>query len=203
MSDAPKILFLDISKTCTGIADGRAGEVPKFYSIKGNDVDTTAAMMRLGQWLIERTKVDKPDWLFFEAPMNIFPGEYDPESGKVKSKTNPTTTVTLAKMVGVVEFVAGMKGIATRTAHVQSIRSKFLGHGRPSDPKKRVMAMCRALGWAPTNLDEADAGAGWWWSCMTVAPRFYTPITPMLQAKIKSQFDVAEAAKTERSRKNG
>lgn len=203
MSEAPTILFLDISKTCTGIADGRAGETPKFYSIRGNDVDTTAAMMRLGKWLIDHTKVEKPDWLFFEAAMNLFPGEYDPESGKVKSKTNPTTTVTLAKMVGVVEFVAGMKGIATRTANVQTIRSKFLGHGRPSDPKKRVQAMCRALGWAPANLDEADAGAGWWHASMTVAPRFYTPITPMLQAKINSPFDVAETARNQRSRNNG
>ena len=203
MSEAPKLLFLDISKTCTGIADGRVGEVPKFYSIRGNDIDTTSAMMRLGRWLIDRTKADRPDWIFFEAPMNLFPGQYDPESGKVKSKTNPTTTVTLAKMVGVVEFVAGMKGIPARTGNVQTIRSKFLGHGRPSNPKKRCRAMCTALGWNPANEDEADAGAGFWWAGMTIAPRFYTPITPMLQQKVNSPFDMADAATNEKVRRNG
>lgn len=200
MSEAPFIIALDVSKSCTGVCEGRVGDVPKFYSIKGNDLDNTAAMMRLGRWLIERTKVERPDFFFVEAAVSpaAFIGEYDEDKGRVRATTNPETTIALAKMLGAIEFVAGMKSIATRTAHVQTVRKSFLGHGRPSDPKKRVMAMCRALGWEPGNLDEADAGAVWYYAGTQVAPRFYRPITPMLQAKVNSPFETAEAARNAR-----
>lgn len=191
MPEAPFIIAMDISKVCTGVAEGVAGETPRFYSIRCDGLDDITAMRRLGDWLIQRTKVDKPDWLFFEAPIHpgAFLGEWDEEKGKVRAKSNPATTITLAKLVGVVEFIAAMKGIQQRTANVQTVRKAFLGQARPKDPKKRAMAMCKALGWDPKNADEADAGAVWWHATMTAAPRFYTPITPMLQAKVNSPFD--------------
>lgn len=194
MSEPPFIIALDISKTCTGICEGVAGEVPRFYSLRNDaGTDDITAMRRIGDWLIQRTKIDKPDWLFFEAPIHpgAFLGEYDEEKGKVRAKSNPATTITLAKLVGVVEFITAMKGIQQRTANVQTVRKHFLGQARPSDPKKRAMAMCRALGWDPKNADEADAGAVWHWATMTASPRFYAPVSPLLQAKINSPFDTA------------
>lgn len=201
MSEAPLIIALDISKTCTGICEGRAGAAPRFYSIRNAPgTDDVTAIRRLGDWLINRTKVEKPDWLFFEAPVHpgAFLGEYDEEKGKVRAKSNPATTITIAKLVGVVEFIAAMKGIQQRTANVQTVRKSFLGQARPKDPKQRAMAMCRALSWDPKNADEADAGAVWWHATMTVAPRLYQPITPMLQAQVNSPFDTAIRMKEQR-----
>lgn len=196
----PFILALDISKSCTGVCEGRAGERPRFYSIRAADLDNTGAMMKLGRWLIERTQIDPPDFIYYEAAVSpaAFIGKYDENKGKVRATTNPETTIALAKMLGAVELIAGMKHIAHRTAHVQTVRKGFLGHGRPSDPKKRVMAMCRALDWEPNNLDEADAGAVWWFATTQVSPRHYTPITPMLQAKVNSPFNVADDVRSAR-----
>lgn len=190
---APLILALDISKSNTGVAYGRVGAVPRFLSIKGADIDSTAAMMKLGHWLIEWTKVEKPDWLYFEAGINpgAFVGEYDEQRGKVRMTSNPQTTITLSKMIGVVEFVAGMKHIPTRTANVQTARKSFLGKGRPHNPKKHARAMCDLLGWPAKNGDEADAAAVWYWAALQVAPRAAMLVTPMQQQKIISQMDSA------------
>ncbi len=48
---------------------------------------------------------------------------------------------------------------------VQTARKAFVGHGRPPDPKKVVMAMCRNLEWDFHGAhDEADACAVWCWA---------------------------------------
>lgn len=184
----PLILALDISKTKTGIAFGRAGEKPTLLSIDGKDDDAAGAMAKLGKWLIDFIKVSRPDWLYYEAALGIIPAEYDEETGKVRAKGNPQTTITLAKMTGVVEFVAAMKGIRCRTAHVQTVRKAFLGNGRPDQPKKYVKAMCRELGWTPANTDEADAACVWAWAAIQVAPQRAQIVTPMQQHKVKAQM---------------
>jgi hypothetical protein len=186
----PMVLALDISKTCTGICFGRAGEVPRFTAVRGNDLDGTAAMMLLGHWLIDWIRIEKPDFVYYEAPVSpaAFMGKYDEDKGKVQMTSNPHTAQALFEMTGVVKFICGMKHIATRCANVQTVRKAFLGQARPQDPKKRVKAMCDALGWLPRNMDEADAGAVWYFATQQVAPRFYAPITPMTQAKVSSMF---------------
>lgn len=188
---APLILALDISKTNTGCAWGRAGETPRFLSLPGKDIDATDAMKKLGGWLIDWTKVNRPDWLFFEAGINpaAFMGDYDADKGRVRMTSNPQTTITLAKMIGVVEFVAGMKHIQTRTANVQTVRKAFLGKARPHNPKKHCRAMCDLLGWPAKNGDEADAAAVWYWTALQVAPRAAMIVTPMQQHKVASLMD--------------
>lgn len=189
---APVILALDISKTCTGVAFGRVGERPTFLSIKGNDIDETAAMMKLGRWLIEWIRVSKPDHIFYEAAID-----------RVLSSAH--TTIVLAKMVGTVEFITGMKGIAARKAHVQTVRKSFLGQGRPEDPKQHARLMCAAMEWAPNNLDEADAAAIFYWGSLQVAAKHAQYVSPMLQAKVAEQADnerfARAAAKQERRRR--
>ncbi len=182
---APLILFLDISKTRTGICFGRVGEVPAFLSIDGSDLDDIAAMMKLGFWLIEWTKAAKPDWIFYEAPID-----------RVLSSAH--TTIVLAKMTGMVEFIAGMKNIPHRKANVQTVRVSFLGQGRPEDPKHHAKLMCEALGWAPKNLDEADAGAGWYHASVQVGKGAATYVTPMLKAKVAAEADEARFARKRR-----
>lgn len=181
---APLILALDISKTNTGIAFGRPGERPTLLSIAGKETDAAGAMAKLGTWLIEFCRVNKPDWLYYEAALGIIPGEYDPEEKRVKAKGNPQTTITLAKMTGVVEFVAEMKRIRWRTGKVQTVRKTFVGHGYPQNPKKHVKAMCVELGWTPKNTDEADAAALWSWACIQVAPSQAQIVTPMQHRKV-------------------
>ncbi|MCV9940943.1 hypothetical protein OIU35_31720 [Boseaceae bacterium BT-24-1] len=184
----PLVLALDISKTCTGIAFGRPGERPTLLSINGSEIDAAAAMAKLGTWLIEFCRVSRPDWLYYEAALNIIPGEYDAEEQRVKAKGNPQTTITLAKMTGVVEFIAEMKHIRWRTANVQTVRKNFLGSGRPDQPKKHVKAMCLELGWTPKNTDESDAAAVWSWACIQVAPSQAQIVTPMQHRKVAAQM---------------
>lgn len=185
----PLILALDISKRRTGICFGRIGETPAFLSIRGNDMDDEAAMMRLGRWLIGFTKASPPDWIWYEAALSIIPGEYDAERRKVVAKGNPQTVITLAKMTGVVEFVAGMKAIKHRSANVQTARKAVLGQGRPKDPKKHALAMCMELGWKPANEDEADAGIIWQYACLQVKPHAAAIITPMMQQRVASHVE--------------
>lgn len=179
---APLILALDISKTCTGIAYGRPGDAPRFLSIKGADIDETAAMMKLGRWLIEWSKVERPDHVFYEAPID-----------RVLSSAH--TTIVLAKMTGMVEFIFGMKGIPARKANIQKVRATFLGQGRPEEPKQHAKLMCEALGWRPTNLDEADAGGVFYFGAIQVGGGAATFASPMLKAKVAEQ---AEALRIER-----
>lgn len=204
MSDAPYILALDVSKRCTGVCYGRPGEAPRFLSVKGDGLDNTAAMMKLGRWLIEWLKVERPDYVFLEAAINpaAFMGRFDADKGRVEMSSNPDTTVTLAKMAAVVEFVVGMKGIALRLANVQTCRKSFIGSGnlKGDIAKARAFAMSRALGWQPHNQDEGDAAAVWFYAGTQVAPRHYTPITPMLQQKVATEVDAAMAARKGRAR---
>lgn len=199
MSDAPFILAMDVSKTHTGICEGRVGETPRFHSVTGNDVNDVAAMMRLFRWMADRFRLDAPDWLYFEAPISAgaFMGEYDEDRGRVRMTSNPKTTIALAKMIAVVELVGGMKSVQTREAKVQTVRKAFIGHSnlKGDIAKRRVRAMCTHLGWSPNNNDESDAAAVWWWAGTQVAPRVSTVITPMLQAKVATQIDQATPVK--------
>jgi Holliday junction resolvasome RuvABC endonuclease subunit len=182
---APLILALDISKSCTGIAFGRAGEAPTFMSIVGKEMDDVAAMMKLGTWLIEFTKVNRPDWIFYEAPID-------------RVLTDAHTTIVLAKMTAVVEFVAGMKGIEHRKANIQTVRVSFLGQGRPDDPKHFAKLMAEALGWAPRTLDEADAASVFYHAAMKVGRNAATYITPMLRAQVTDQHEAARLSRKRR-----
>ena len=196
---APLILAMDISKTRTGICEGRVGARPTFMSISGNDMSDTAAMMRLGNWLIARLRIDPPDWIYFEAQISLgaFMGEYDEDKGKVRMTSSPATTITLAKMIGIVEFIGGMKHMQMSEAKVQTVRKAFIGHGnlKGEVAKPRVMALSKALGWEPKNHDESDAGAVWFYAGTQVSPRHYTPITPMMQAKVATEVDAAMASR--------
>lgn len=204
-SDRPFIVAFDISKTCTGICEGYPGDKPTFHSLRnGEGVTARKAVKRLGDWIIDRSRLDHIDIIAIEAAIHpgAWKGEWDAEKQKVVNKQDPMSGLILSKLVTIVEYIADKKDIPTVDANVQTVRSKFLGHGRPSEPKRRAMAMCRALGWEPNNQDQSDAGAVWWWACMTRAPRFYQPITPMLQQQVNSPFNAADAAMNAPRRKS-
>lgn len=189
MSDAPFILALDVASQM-GVAEGRVGETPRSYTVDLGDNNLTmperAAKATL--WIARRMLVDHPDWIYIEAPLN-----------PVASRSADATIVSLT-LFGAIAGPAQGKLKNVRLGNVQAVRRAFIGSGRPTHPKDRSKAMCRALGWSPKTLDEADALALWWWAGTKHAPRFYTPITPLLQAKINSPFDITAS---ERSHSNG
>lgn len=93
-------------------------------------------------------------------------------------------------------FECKSRGFAYRKAHVQTVRTGFIGSGRIQMPKgfkqgeggkeakRRVFAMCELLGWAPPDKDASDAGALWWYAVTQFAPDLATPITPMMWGKV-------------------
>lgn len=180
MSEAPFILALDIASQM-GVAEGRVGEIPRSYTIDLGDKDCTMAERagKATRWIAQRLLIDHPDWIYIEAPLN-----------PAASRDAKSTIVALT-LFGAIAGPAQCKLRNVRQGNVRTVRAAFLGHGTPKFPKERVRSMCEALGWSPANMDEADALGLWWWAGMKHAPRFYTPITPMLQARVNSPFDTA------------
>ncbi len=183
----PLILALDISKTCTGVAEGRVGSIPRAYSIRGADEDPITAMTNLGLWLFDRIKTDRPDWIFYEAPLNTggSPPRIDWENREWHSTRDPMTTIVLAKMTGVVEFIAKARAVSFRSVNVKTARVNFVGAGNLNGPeaKRRVRDMCRLLEWPAKNNDESDALCVWHQGCLVVKPKAAAIITPMMMQR--------------------
>ena len=188
MSNAPLILALDISKTCTGIAEGRAGDVPRAYSLRGDKLDVVQAQAQLFDWLVDRTKVDKFDLIAFEAPLSggAFMPEIDWEKREWHSRRDPHTTLVLAKMVGVVELVGHKRSLRMHEVNVKKARVEFLGHGNLKGPeaKKRAKAMCALLGWPARNMDESDAMCVWHYATCIAAKSLAHPILPSMHKQV-------------------
>lgn len=178
---APLILALDISKTRTGIAFGRAGEAPKFVSISGGDISAVKMACRILVWMTDFIRLEKPDWIYFEAPMERATG------GSIK------TIIVLNCLAFLVEVIAEAKSIPHRKTHVNTLRKAFIGSGnlKADLAEKMIGAMCRAIGWEPKNHDEADAGVVWHWACLQTSPRHAAVITPMLQTKVAQDVEAS------------
>lgn len=173
----PLVLALDISKNSTGIAKGRVGEKPVTYTVKSDsDYSEYDAGARLTRQILAEIKLDRPDWIYCEAPMI---------AGQLQERS-PKTAQTLMGLAFMAGVVASLSSIPFRPVNVQTVRVAFLGHGRfpqKDEGKRRAMAMSKMLGWEPKNFDEADALAVWFYGCVRVAPNRAVVITPMMQAK--------------------
>ena len=183
----PVILAADISKTRTGLAIGRVGSAPRFLSINGKDQTIAYAMRGLGRELIRLTDPGyplRPDFICYEAQINLaaFMGKYDPEAGKVKMTSNPQTTIALAKMIGVFEYIFAMRSIEVVSYPVATVRKHFIGHGnlKGEEAKRRTFDMCELFQWRPRNRDESDAGAVWAYGAAQIEPKLAPLITPMM-----------------------
>ena len=184
----PNILGLDISKTRTGVCFGRIGDKPKFASVVGTGLQDRKAAVKLGRWLIDLTKVEEFDSVWIEAQINFaaFIGRWNEERRKVEATSNPETTMTLAKMIGVAEFVCEMRSIPVEIVPVSTVRVGFIGKGNmKSEPAKAASRMmCAELGWDPENFDESDAGAVWFYGGLKTEPHACQIITPMMQRRV-------------------
>lgn len=173
-------MALDLAST-TGVAEGRAGETPRLYSmrfVKPHD-DHPAVFGRALGWLAEHIEDVIPDVVFIEAPMT---------PGAPGIKTNPETTLRLIGLWGALSGECAYRGIMCRCVSVQTVRKGFIGAGRVEgggqEAKRRAFDMCRLLGWSPTDRDSSDAGALWWHGVTKVRPKLSPPITPMMHAKV-------------------
>lgn len=149
-----QLLALDIA-TKTGWAETGGGSLPLFgtLKLKTPDDDSQRAVRNLACWLRDKFMVTVPDVVVYEAPLN--------SAAALGAGNSYRTPDFLLQMVGAVEAVCGCYGIPTRKMHVQSVRKRFLGHGRPNDPKRAVISHCRTLGADVRNDNEADAVAIW------------------------------------------
>ena len=109
----------------------------------------------------------------------------DWEKHEVRSGRDPHTTLVLAKMTGIVEFIAAMRSIPARPVNVKTARVGFIGSGNLKGPeaKRRVRQMCKLLGWSASNNDESDALAVWHRACVVVDPNLAAVITPSMMGK--------------------
>lgn len=157
MSD--ELIFLDVASKM-GCADGIIGKSPRLYTVSlSREADGFfTGPARGARWAAERLYVSRPRAVYIEAP---------PQVGAMHGHTNAKTITDLIGLVKAIGAIFENAGIPTHTAHVGTVRKWFLGAGNmKGDVAKRDAArIARALGWAPNNLDEADAAAGWHWAC--------------------------------------
>jgi hypothetical protein len=192
-----RLICLDLSVACTGVAVGYSDQAPEFTSLKKQkDEAIGASMRRLADFLeLVIGKGDNPI-VYAEASINpgAFLGEYDPAAGKVKAKSNPWTTIALAKMSATAELTTRRAGVEYREATVQQIRTAFLGKGtiKRDEAKRRAFELCKLLGWAPHNRDEADAGALFYYAATIVDPKHCRLVTPMQQMKVANTIGGVE-----------
>jgi hypothetical protein len=182
VSERPFILALDIA-TVTGVAEGEVGSIPLLYSekFKTSKEDSHADVFgRCLKWMANRLDARngqrKPDAVYIEAPLP--PGGHG-------LKTHPDVALRLLGMWGAMAGAVKCKrGIVYREASVQQVRRVFIGHGTVDgggqEAKRRVMAMCRLLGWSPNDDNAGDAAALWHYAGTRHAANYTAIITPMM-----------------------
>ena len=195
MSDAPKILALDISSSCTGVAEGRGGEAPRLYGVRfaGPHDDYADIFARSLRWTAERLAVDRFDAVFVEAPRS--PG--------LHGDTNADTTFKLIGLWATISSVVIYAGVKCRSVSVNDVRGAFIGaRNRPGAvAKAQVIQMCRRLGWSPSDDNEGDAAALWWFGCQREARELCPVITPMMQHEVATSVENAKILKEQEARK--
>lgn len=140
-----KVIALDISRQSTGVAIGDGNSPPRNFraSFKGETLGVVGHSFRA--WMRELLVLDKPDLICIEA---AFVG-----------KTDDAYTATL--MLGLnfmAQSVAAGRGIQCQTVAVQTWRKAFIGQGRPDNPKRASIEMCKLVGWeVEGNHDRAEA----------------------------------------------
>jgi hypothetical protein len=171
MNNPPVLLALDVASQ-TGCCWGRVGEDPRFMTVRFTRDGEAAsidgcweAAARVIQWAADFTKVEQIDRVVIEGPI--------PER-ELGHATNAWSTMLKMFIIGTMGGALKCRGIAVRDANIGAVRAHVLGrgfgHARKEVAKPAVMAVCKALGWAPKNNDESDAGALFLFDSYRVAP---------------------------------
>lgn len=152
MKRNPVIIGLDLATT-TGVAVGRAGEVPmcetKFLGEAGkSQAARFSQMLRLTKSLIEE---HRPDLIAIEKPIS---------AGPVGKEARVQMAFGLR---GNVLAMANIMGVRCKEYAVQDVRQHFIGERNlpRAVAKEHVMARCGLIGWSVDNDNEGDAAAVW------------------------------------------
>lgn len=173
------VMGLDLASN-SGIGEGRPGQTPRLYDValrkEGDDYEDTwgrACGWMADRLYAERDAVAAGDFrIIVEAP--IMTG--------MSGKTNADSLLITKGLWASVTGFARARGVMVHRVAVSRVRKAFLGRGDlPGDTAKReARKLCRALGWDPSSLDAADAGALWWYGCNLWAPNETPPVHPLL-----------------------
>lgn len=173
-------IALDVSKSRTGIAEARPGEVPRFahQTFGKPDDDFFDADARAVGWIAERLFLEgdlSQVRLVIEAPL-----ERDSTGG-----SNVKTILQAYALCKVIGAFARRRGVMVITANVKAVRKSFIGRGDypGEEAKRRAKLMCQAIGWAPPNHDCADAGALLWFASEKYAPGLMPQVEPLFTAR--------------------
>jgi hypothetical protein len=156
---AEEIIFLDLAGR-TGVCEGEVGGTPRLYSVqlsRESDDDFDAAG-RAVLWMAERFILSRPRAVYAEAA---------PAFTSMRGKTNARTLKLLIGLGYAIGGVCKARRVPFHVISVSTVRAWCIGQGNMEGEKaKRESArVARALGWFPSNLDEADAAAGWAFAC--------------------------------------
>lgn len=197
MSAASTILALDLA-TVTGCAEWSPSEdAPRFYSVRfaspGDAHPETFARAR--RWIDDRLCVGDVAALYIEST-NL---------GALIGQTNADTIERLVGLNAVISSACGVWRVKYRRVDVHTARAAFLGKGRlkREEAKPRAMEMARAVGWAPNNLDEADAAAVLYVALTKEAPNAAPLISPMLMHQVATAAENARILRDQQKREHG
>lgn len=179
------IFFADIA-TNLGWCEGAPGQKPIFGSqrLAPEGSDSPALGAGLYKFVAGRFLAFKPRTFVYEAPRD--PRHMGP-------KTNARTIRTLIGLPYVAEAAAYLCGVYDiREAEAASIRAYLLpkqkgekrGRLDAGQLKQMVFRRICELGFDPKNTDEADAIAGWLFSCHQIAPGVAPYVDPLFAARV-------------------
>lgn len=144
-----KLLCLDLA-TRSGWSIWAPGEPVRYGSFRlpdGQYHDLGHRLLRYGNWLGQRISDERPQRIYYEAPW-------------VGPQTSQDTVKLLFGLASMTAMLGAKTGVKTVEQNNASVRKHFLGRANTTgrkEIKKRVMAACADIGWAPKNDDEADA----------------------------------------------
>jgi Holliday junction resolvasome RuvABC endonuclease subunit len=178
MAQPPFIFAMDIA-TRSGVCVGRPGEGPVFSTVKFHGGDRLQIAASALGWAARDLKGFAPEIAYLERPLAF---------AAAKGQSNANTLIRLNSLYDIVGGALLARGVRVVGVDVKDARQAFIGAGRleREEAKRRCMIVCRMLGWAATNGDEADAAAVWYWGCCCEAPKIAAVVHPGMHVRAGS-----------------
>ena len=115
------------------------------------------------EWTVEHLKKWKPTTIVYEAPMSRV------WRGRASRSGNDEIAYGLPAIVGAVAHIRGIHDV--RKADAGKVRWHFLGESpKRAEAKKKTVRQCIAMGFDPTDDNEADAIAVWHYMSALIDP---------------------------------
>lgn len=145
-----KIVGLDISKSATGVAVGRAEEPPRTFraSFGGATLGQTGAAF--DRWMRDLLILEEPGLVVIEAPFVS------------AARGSAETARLLLTLAGTAAIACARRKIESQEVASQTWRKAILGTGRPPNPKAAALSFCERAGWNCGRDDNrAEAACVW------------------------------------------